>query len=156
MDADESGIAPATSDQQQLPTVFILCPPRSGSTLLRVMLAGNPDLFAPPELELLSFVGMKERKRALSIRHEFMLGGLQRAVMALKGCSAEAATSWIESREMERVTTRDVYDDLRLLCGKRILVDKSVHYAISPRILERAERYFQKPLYLDFSVIFLN
>src|SRR5262249_12661694 len=29
---------------------FILSPPRSGSTLLRVLLAGNPALFAPPEL----------------------------------------------------------------------------------------------------------
>lgn len=37
------------------PAVFILAPPRSGSTLLRVMLGGHPDLFAPPELELLSY-----------------------------------------------------------------------------------------------------
>jgi len=33
----------------------VLSPPRSGSTLLRVMLGGHPQLFAPPELELLSF-----------------------------------------------------------------------------------------------------
>ena len=37
------------------PAVFVLSPPRSGSTLLRVMLGGHPRLFAPPELELLSF-----------------------------------------------------------------------------------------------------
>lgn len=43
------------------PAVFILCPPRSGSTLLRVMLAGHPQLFAPPSLELLSFDSLDER-----------------------------------------------------------------------------------------------
>src|SRR5262249_3795882 len=30
--------------------VFVLSAPRSGSTLFRVMLAGHPQLFAPPEL----------------------------------------------------------------------------------------------------------
>ncbi len=35
--------------------VFILSPMRSGSTLLRIMLAGNPRLFSPPELQLLQF-----------------------------------------------------------------------------------------------------
>ncbi|MEA2693633.1 MAG: hypothetical protein QOJ16_3020, partial [Acidobacteriota bacterium] len=44
--------------------VFILSPPRSGSTLLRVMLAGHPDLFAPPELELLGFGTLAEREAA--------------------------------------------------------------------------------------------
>src|SRR5690606_29517854 len=39
--------------------VFILCSPRSGSTLLRVMLAGHPDLFAPPELHLLHHRSMR-------------------------------------------------------------------------------------------------
>src|SRR6185369_9303160 len=52
--------------------IFILSPPpRSGSTLLRVMLGGNPDLFAPPELELLSFDTMSERSAALSGRNAF-------------------------------------------------------------------------------------
>ncbi len=41
--------------------VFILSPPRSGSTLLRVMLGGHGGLFAPPELELLTFNTMPER-----------------------------------------------------------------------------------------------
>ena len=32
--------------------IFILSPPRCGSTLTRVMLGGHPGLFAPPELHL--------------------------------------------------------------------------------------------------------
>src|SRR5205823_4379308 len=35
--------------------VFVLSSPRSGSTLLRVMLAGHRDLFSPPELHLLPY-----------------------------------------------------------------------------------------------------
>ena len=36
-----------------------------GSTLLRVMLAGHPRLFAPPEIELLTFNTMRERADVL-------------------------------------------------------------------------------------------
>jgi len=53
------GLAP----QKKNPTaIFVLSPPRSGSTLFRVMLAGHPQLFAPPELDLLSFNTLRERK----------------------------------------------------------------------------------------------
>ena len=40
--------------------VFLHSSPRSGSTLLRVMLAGHPDLFCPPELDILPFERMGE------------------------------------------------------------------------------------------------
>src|SRR5438874_2417 len=40
------------------PAAFLLSSPRSGSTLLRVMLAGHPALFVPPELHLLPFSSM--------------------------------------------------------------------------------------------------
>ena len=46
------------------PAIFILSPMRSGSTLLRIMLAGNPRLFSPPELQLLQFETLAERKAA--------------------------------------------------------------------------------------------
>src|SRR5438046_3400953 len=46
--------------------VFILSPPRSGSTLLRVMLGGHPALFAPPELQLLNYNTLRERHAALA------------------------------------------------------------------------------------------
>ncbi|OQW93758.1 MAG: hypothetical protein BWK79_09495, partial [Beggiatoa sp. IS2] len=48
------------------PAVFILSSPRSGSTLLRVMLAGHSQLFAPPELHLLTFNTLAERQSAFS------------------------------------------------------------------------------------------
>jgi hypothetical protein len=54
--------------------IFVLSPPRSGSTLLRIMLAGNPRLFSPPELELLSFNTLGERKQAFTGKFSKRLG----------------------------------------------------------------------------------
>src|SRR5262249_31795750 len=62
--------------------IFILSPPRSGSTLSRVMLGGHPQLFAPPELQLLNFNTLAERKAVLSTeRDRFWLDGTIRALM---------------------------------------------------------------------------
>ena len=56
-------------DQPKNPrAVFVLAPPRSGTTLLRVLLAGHPALFAPPELELLQFATLAERRAAFAGR----------------------------------------------------------------------------------------
>ena len=61
--------------QKNKSAIFILSAPRSGSTLLRVMLAGNPQLFSPPELALLSFQSLRERKNRLSGRYSWLVRG---------------------------------------------------------------------------------
>src|SRR6185369_7785179 len=71
----------ASSDQKNPPAIFVLSPPRSGTTLMRVMLAGHPKLFAPPELELLSFNTLSERKEAFSGTESYWLEGTLRALM---------------------------------------------------------------------------
>jgi len=40
-------------------TAFLLGVPRSGTTLLRVMLAGHPRIFSPPEMLLAPFETMR-------------------------------------------------------------------------------------------------
>ena len=52
------------------------------------MLAGHPQLFAPPELELLSFQTLGERHDAFAGRNAFWLEGLIRAVMEVRQCDA--------------------------------------------------------------------
>ncbi|NBC46588.1 MAG: hypothetical protein GVY22_01065, partial [Gammaproteobacteria bacterium] len=131
--------------------VFVLCPPRSGSTLLRVMLAGHPQLFAPPELELLSFTHLGNRRRALSIRHADMLEGLKRALMSLKNCSAPEALALLSRFERANTQTPAFYEHLQTWCGPRTLVDKSTHYPLSPTILERAEAWFDAPRYIHLT-----
>ena len=53
---------------------FVLGAPRSGTTLLSVMLAGHPELFSPPEMVLAPFATMAERTELLEHLVAFALG----------------------------------------------------------------------------------
>ncbi|HYG64199.1 MAG TPA: thioesterase domain-containing protein, partial [Thermoanaerobaculia bacterium] len=130
------------------PAVFVLSPPRSGSTLLRVMLGGHPELFAPPELELLSFPTLTQRRQAFQGRDSFWLEGVVRAVMEARGCGAEEAERLMTEREAEGWSTRRFYGELQGWLGERLLVDKTPSYALDPEVLVRAESWFAGPRYL--------
>ncbi len=138
----------AHTELKNPPAVFVLAPPRSGTTLMRVMLGGHPHLFAPPELELLSYNTLAERRATYSGRDAFWLEGLVRAVMEVRGCTSEEATEIIGRWEDEGWTARRVYGQLQEWLGERILVDKTPSYALDPAILRRAEEDFEKPLYV--------
>ena len=140
---------PATSSATQNPrAIFVLSPPRSGSTLLRVMLGGHPRLFSPPELELLSFPTLTARAAAFAGRNRFWLEGVVRAVMELRGCTAEAAEALIAGLAEQGGTTREMYRRLQAWSGGRVLVDKTPSYALDPGVLARAEEVFAEPLYI--------
>lgn len=126
--------------------IFLLSCPRSGSTLFRVMLAGHPRLFAPPELHLLLFGTMGEWHAALRLT---VLGeGLQRAFMELQQISAEESKALIAELVAKNVTTQQVYAMLQELAYPRILVDKSPTYVADFEALRRAEEMFEQPRYL--------
>ncbi len=129
--------------------VFVLSAPRSGSTLLRVVLAGNPRLFAPPELYLLNYVTMAQRKAALSNKwNAHLLTGAIQAVMRLHCCDAEQAREILRSYEDQAKLTHEFYAFLQDSIGERCLVDKTPIYPFHPEILQRAERDFESPLYV--------
>jgi len=128
--------------------IFILSPPRSGSTLLRVLLAGNPGLFAPPELELLSFNTLAERRVEFAGRWEFWLEGTLRALMAAAGIDADAARREMEACEAWGLSVKEFYGHLQALVGGRTLVDKTPSYALDPHALDRAEEIFDRPFYI--------
>jgi amino acid adenylation domain-containing protein len=134
--------------------VFLLSPPRSGSTLLRVMLAGNPALFAPPELELLGFNTLEERKAALSGRWALWQEGTIRALMEVYACDAEEARRRMDDAEARGLTVQQLYGELQEAIGGvggvggRLLVDKTPSYALDPATLARAEEDFAAPLYV--------
>ncbi len=125
---------------------FVLSSPRSGSTLLRVMLAGHPGLFAPPELHLLPFARMGQRHRELARSN--LDEGLQRALMALAGLDAPKAKVMTEGLSAKDAPIQEVYGLLQKLSGGRLLVDKSPTYGLSTESLERAERIFDGPRYV--------
>jgi aryl carrier-like protein len=129
--------------------VFILSPPRSGSTLLRVMLAGNRSLFAPPELQLLCCNTLRDRKNVFTGRYSFWLEGTIRAFMDMKGCDAEQAARLMEECEERGLTTQEFYLHMQEELGARKkLVDKTPAYALDFETLKRAEDYFEDALYI--------
>ena len=137
-----------TSARRPRRALFILSPPRSGSTLLRVLLAGHPGLFAPPELELLGFNTLGERRAAFSGRYAFWAEGLVRAVMELAAASAEQADATVAAWEARDLAVCELYAELEARLGGRLLVDKTPSYALDPATLARAEEDFEEPLYL--------
>ena len=132
------------------PAIFILAPPRSGTTLLRVMLAGHPKLFAAAELQLLSFNTLAERKEAFTGKFSLWLEGTLRAIMELKNCDADEARRIMADFEA-RLSTKEFYRVIQTWVGERILVDKSPHYALDPGSLDKAERDFDNALYIHLT-----
>ncbi len=128
------------------PAAFVLSAPRSGSTLLRVMLAGHPGLFSPPELHLLPFDGMADRERALA--GSWLGEGLQRALMDLEGVPPDVAGERIRGWVAGDLPIQEVYRHLQGLSGDRLLVDKSPTYALQLETLLAAETLFESPRYV--------
>ena len=129
--------------------IFILSAPRSGSTLLRVILAGHPKLFSPPELALLNFRTLKERAETFAGRDEGWMEGLFRAIMEIKNCDFEKAKKIVREFEKLNFTTYQMYEKLQEWIGDRILVDKTTTYASNIDYLNRAEYYFDEPFYIQ-------
>ncbi|HBY80860.1 MAG TPA: beta-ketoacyl synthase, partial [Cyanobacteria bacterium UBA11148] len=123
-----------------------LSTPRAGSTLLRVMLAGHPALFSPPELHLLPFEGMAEWSEELGL--SYLGEGLQRAFMELLDIDGNASKKLIEDLTQQDISIQNVYARLQELAGKRLLVDKSPSYAASMQTLERSEELFAGAKYI--------
>ena len=131
--------------------VFILSAPRSGSTLLRVMLAGNSKLFSPPEMALLNFRTMSERAAEFAGRDSGWMEGLHRAVMEIKGCDFEEAKKIIAVFEKKEYSTQQMYAQLQSWLDGKIIVDKTTTYATNPDFLQRAEAYFENAFYIHLT-----
>lgn len=128
------------------PIAFILSSPRSGSTLLRVMLAGHPALYSPPELHLLPFETMGDRQAELGLSH---LGeGLQRALMDLDNLSAEASQAKVEQWVADNRSIADIYAYLQTKAAGRLLIDKSPSYGSDRHILDHSEILFDNAKYI--------
>lgn len=125
---------------------FLLSSPRSGSTLLRVMLAGNPALFCPPELHLLPFGTMAQRTHALT--GSYLDEGLQRALMALLDVDAAVSERELAQWQMADWSIQAVYARLQALAGSRLLVDKSPTYGGNMATLQRGESLFDGAQYI--------
>lgn len=125
--------------------VFVLGAPRSGTTLLRVMLAGNPQLFSPPELVMAIHETMQERRDYLETRY-WEKGGLQRALMDL--CQLELEQARTAADSLSSLTVPECYQWFNRMLDGRIMVDKCPHLAFELSWMERLETWFQDARYL--------
>jgi hypothetical protein len=126
---------------------FVLSPPRSGSTMFRVMLAGHPALYVPQELNLLGLdhVGSSE---ILAHGFPWSSDGLVRALMNIKSWTVDEAKAYLAECERRRLSTKEMYRLVQDLVSPRLLVDKSTIYAFDRHVLERAELDFHAPFYI--------
>ena len=110
------------------------------------MLEGHPALFSPPELHLLPFGTMAQRRDALGA--SFMGEGLRRAWMELEGIDAAASQLRLDALTDRDALIHEVYARLQTLAAPRLLVDKTPSYAGRLDTLERAEETFHAARYI--------
>jgi len=129
---------------------FVLSSPRAGSTLFRLMLAGNPALFAPQEVGLLAFDELGDR-RPLCNGFEWMPEGILRAIMELKGWSVEESKAFLAECEQKRMSTFELYGILQGWAAPRLWVDKTTIHALDATVLRRMEKDFKDPFYIHLT-----
>ena len=140
----------APESGERLPSVvFLLSSARAGSTLTRVMLHGNPRLFAAPELFLLMWDTLAARRADLTAHgYEWFDRGFRRTLVEL-GITTEAGLeNALAGLEGADTPTRDVYQALQDAASPSILVDKTPPYALNIPVLRRAEALFDRPKYI--------
>jgi len=112
------------------------------------MLAGHDRLFSPPELELLGYGTMADRKAAYANIPAQWLEGVVRTVMEVRNCSVDEARGFMSQCEESATTTQEFYRMLQERLGDRLLIDKTPSYPGRIEILRRAEELFDQPLYI--------
>ena len=130
------------------PIVFVLAPPRSGTSLLRILLGGHRDLFSPPELNLLNHASLRLRRDAYAGRLGFLSEGTVRAIMGARNVDATEAVQIMAQCEEEGLSTMAFYARLQDWIGDRVLVDKSASYCLHANALQAAEDGFANAVYL--------
>gem|GEM_PF-149271 len=135
--------------------IFVLAAGRSGSTLLRVMLAGHPQLFAPPELVLLCYETLAERETALTGESSIWREGVLKAITQVYDWSPTQAEAWLTELAAQGTTVQALYRHLQQklgdACPPRILVEKTPQDTLNLEILRRAELYFDQPRYIHLT-----
>lgn len=140
------------SEVVEEPTVFILTCPRSGSTLFRSMLAGHPQIQAPPELHLIQFDSLKGRERAIVAKNrQWMLAGLVQTLEQQMGLNQDQAFHYVSQLTRRDLSIAKAYQIVHSTNPKDILVDKSPSLTRRISWLRRIEKIFVRPRYLFLS-----
>ncbi len=121
--------------------VFVIGPPRSGSTLLARMLGAHPEVFAPAEPHLLTplaHLGYHERVE----RAPYDPFVTQEALRELVRMLPRGEVDYLEAM---RGFTDGLYTRLLATSGRRLLVDKTPAYAL---VLDFVGRLYPRARYV--------
>lgn len=127
--------------------IFVLTSQRSGSTLLRLMLGGNPLLVSPPELGLLIYDNMADWQKYYC-SSKLNMDGVISLIKELDKLEVEDARILVEEWVQNKKSTKEVYQFLQSKLNGRILIDKSPDYSYDIRSLYKAEKMFNNPRYI--------
>ena len=128
------------------PIVFLLSAPRSGSTLLRLMLSGSPGLEAPAEIGLLGCSDMYDwSQRWLS---SFSREAVTKTLSRLLSLDLADFERWLDDPGRRYVSVLEAYSMIQDAVAPRTLVDKTPTYAMDLDVLKSAERLFNRPKYV--------
>ena len=129
---------PENIDVCEIPIIFILCSPRSGSSLLQLCLNANDNIYAGQELFLLMFKTMGERR--LLLKHTSFDEGLTKTYMELTGKSYIQTQEYIDKLPDSHLIAT-IYDELQSLAHPRILVDKTPSNVHHINIISKSKRW---------------
>jgi len=119
--------------------VVVLCPERSGSTLLSMILGGHSRIIAPPELHML-------RYRHYDVWRAEFPKAFASLIWLVDRLGRPSNPPELDIRFRGRETL-DIYRELLRICGRdRLFVDKTPAYSRESAILDRVECL--KPTYI--------
>lgn len=138
LDPGRSRLGPA-SRAREFPICFVVGPPRSGTTLLRVMLNTHSTLWAPGELNLANFSTMTDRAHRVAPFLRYMP-----IPEAAARCSESVVAFSSRFRAWERTgaSIPEVYQHLHDADPGAMIVDKTSTYSVRLGSLERIGEEF--------------
>ena len=128
---------------------FLLSAPRSGSTLLRRMLGCHPDIYAPMELHLMSYLDFEQRYQELSDQdHKHLLEGTIVARQEVRGMKRSISAAVDQMYAWDRRPVSQFFNEIDPHLKQKVLVDKTPTYAFSLSTLERIKQTFPQAKFI--------
>ena len=153
VDALNQAIRHQTYQQEKVNTsiqlCFLLSSPRSGSTLLRRMLGCHPDIYAPMELHLMSYLDFQQRHHELSDqKHRHLLEGTVVARQEVRGMKRSISAAVDQMYARDRRPVSQFFSEIDPHLKQKVLVDKTPTYAFSKSTLERIKKTFPQAKFI--------
>lgn len=131
---------------------FLLCAPRSGSTLLRRMLGCHPDIYAPMELHLMAYQDFAQRHQELGSEDlAHLLEGTIVARQEIRGMSRAVSQAVDQMYVRDRRPVSHFFIEIDPYIQAKVLIDKTPTYAFSLATLRRLINTFPEAKFIHLT-----